>query len=131
MHKQWERDLIGVVINDKFGYSSVEIDESKIISQGNEIFWIFGCIDRNIKQTRVRCVLTDRTKNKLLPIIKKYKNTNNDNMDIKDENCSIRTSIFSDCLRSYQPSVFNNMGFIHKRINQVFGLVWEIYMQIP
>ena len=92
---------------------------------------MFGYIDRNIKQTRVRCVLTDRTKNKLLPIIKKYINTKDYHMNINDENCSIRTSIFSDCFSSYQPSDFNNMGFILKRVNHMFGLVWEIYIQIP
>ena len=50
MHKKWESDLIGIQINDKVGYASIEIDESKIISQGNTIYWMFGCIDRNTKE---------------------------------------------------------------------------------
>ena len=31
MHRQWENDLIGIKLNDKLGYPSIEIDESKII----------------------------------------------------------------------------------------------------
>lgn len=41
MHKTWEKDLIGVEIYDKLGYSNIEIDESKIISHDNEIYWRF------------------------------------------------------------------------------------------
>ena len=55
-------DLLGIEINNKLGYSYKEIDESKIISHSNEIFWMFGSIDRNTKQARVRCVLSDRIK---------------------------------------------------------------------
>ena len=45
-------------------------DESKIISSNNLIYWMFGVIDRNTKEARVRCVLNNRTKIKQLPIIK-------------------------------------------------------------
>ena len=45
IHKSLEKELIGVEINDKLGYSSIEIDESKIISQDNEVF---GCLDVSI-----------------------------------------------------------------------------------
>ena len=107
MHKSWEKELFVVEINDKLGYSSIEIDESKIIFQGNEIYRIFGCIDRNTNQARVKCVLTDRTKNKLIPLAVKYVNTLNDNEEIDednedsfDENTSIKTRIFSYCFRS-------------------------------
>ena len=87
---------------------------------------MFGLIDRNNKEARIRCVLTVRSKNKLLPFIKKYVNTfagneyeeSEDEEDvIMDENISIRTRIFSDCFSSYQPSDFRNMGFILKRVN--------------
>ena len=67
----WEKELMGVVINDNLRYASIEIDENKIISSDNEIFWILGLIDRNKKEARVKCVLTDGNKNKLLPIVKK------------------------------------------------------------
>lgn len=71
MHKLSESDLIGVEINERFGSSSIEIDENKIISHANEIFWMFGYIDRNSKKERVRCELTDRSKNRLLASCKK------------------------------------------------------------
>ena len=33
---------------------------------------MFGLIDRNTKEAGICCVLTDRGKNKILPLIKKY-----------------------------------------------------------
>jgi hypothetical protein len=126
MHRQWEKDLIGIKINDNLGYSSIEIDESKIISSGQEIYWMFDLIDMNTKEASIRCVLTDRSKNKLLPIIKKYVNTldgneyeenEDDENVIMNENVSIKTRIFSGCFRSYHPIDFQNMGFILKRVN--------------
>ena len=70
MHKIWEKELLGIEINPEFGYPAVEIDESKIISSGEEIYWMFGAIDRNTKDARIWCVLKDRTKARLLPLIK-------------------------------------------------------------
>ena len=54
--------MLAVRINKDLGYANVEIDESKIISSGNEIYWMFGLIDRNTKEERIQCVLKDRTK---------------------------------------------------------------------
>ena len=51
MHAEWEKNLLGIEINQNLGYPSVEIDESKIISSGNLIFWMFGVIDRNTKRS--------------------------------------------------------------------------------
>ena len=34
-----------------------------------------------------------------------------------DENVSVKTRIFSECFRSYQPIYFKNVGFILKRVN--------------
>ena len=98
------------------GYPSVEIDESKIISSGYEIYWMFGIIDRNTKEARVFCVLTDRTKERLLPLVNKYVENNN-GLEEDDESESIRTRTFADCLRTYVPSDFENMGFILKKVN--------------
>ena len=118
MHAEWETNLLGIEINKDLGYSSVEIDESKIISSGNLIFWMFGVIDRNTKEARVRCVLNNRTKENLLPLIEKYVNTNDiyeeDNVS---EDLSIKTRVFSDCFSSYRVSDFKELGFILKRIN--------------
>ena len=115
MHKIWEKELLGIEINPEFGYPAVEIDESKIISSGEEIYWMFGAIDRNTKDARIWCVLKDRTKDRLLPFVKKYINT--DRGDQEDEIHSIRTRVFSDSFSSYQVSDFSNLGFILKRIN--------------
>ena len=115
MHKIWEKELLGIEINPEFGYPAVEIDESKIISSGEEIYWMFGAIDRNTKDARIWCVLKDRTKDRLLPFVKKYINT--DRADQEDEIHSIRTRVFSDSFSSYQVSDFSNLGFILKRIN--------------
>ena len=121
MHAEWETNLLDIEINKDFGYSFVEIDESKIISSGNLIFWMFGVIDRNTKEVRVRCVLNNSTKENLLPLIAKYVNTNDiyeeDNVP---EELSIKTRVFSDCFRSYVKSDFDNMGYILKWVSQSF-----------
>ena len=61
MHSYWDKNLLGLEINMDLGYPSVEIDESKIISSGYEIYWMFSIIDRTTKEARVRCVLTNRS----------------------------------------------------------------------
>jgi hypothetical protein len=82
---------------------------------------MFGLIDRNTKEVRIRCVLKDRTKQKLLPIVKQYVYTcdgEDEDGDINmDEDESIQNRIFSDCFRSYQPNDFKNLGYILKRVN--------------
>ena len=124
MHKIWNKSLLGIEINTSLSYSSVEIDESKIISSNNEIYWMFGIVDRQTKEARIRCVLNNRTKQKLLPIVKNYiySNVDYDNMDLDDEDISneqisTATHIFSDCFRSYQIEDFKNLGLILKRVN--------------
>ena len=70
-------------------------------------------------------MLTDRSKNKLLPLIKKYVNIfdsneyeeDDDENVIMNENVNVKTWIFSDCFRSYQPIDFQKIGFILKRVN--------------
>ena len=37
MQSIWEKDLIGIKINNNLGHASIEIYESKIISSGQEI----------------------------------------------------------------------------------------------
>ena len=50
------------------GVVRIEIDESKIIGNNNIVYYMFGMID---SYTHVYCVLDNRTKESLLPIIKK------------------------------------------------------------
>ena len=116
MHSYWDKNLLGLEINMDLGYPSVEIDESKIISSGYEIYWMFSIIDRNTKEARAICVLTSRTKERLLPLVNKYV-ANNYGLEEDDERESIRARIFFDCFRSYVPSDFEKMGFFLKRIN--------------
>ena len=85
MHHKWNSELLGIAINSDLGYASVEIDESKIISSGKLIFQMFDLIGRNTKDARIRCILSNRTKNNLLLIVKRYVNTN----DYEDEDGDI------------------------------------------
>jgi len=113
--------LLAVRINKDLGYANVEIDESKIISSGNEIYWMFGLIDRNTKEERIRCVLKDRPKQKLLSKVKQYVYTcdiEDEDGDINmDEDESYKLGFFSDCFHSYQPNNFKNLGYILNRAN--------------
>ena len=71
MHRNWTKKLLGEDgILDDNGYISCEIDESEIIGNQNVIYWMFGIIERSTKEARVFCVLNNRTKENLLPLIK-------------------------------------------------------------
>ena len=76
MHAIWEINLLRIEINPELVYPTVEIDESKIISSGNEINWMFGIIDHNTKEAKLWCVLSDKTKERLLPLIRKHVSNN-------------------------------------------------------
>ena len=91
---------------------------------------MFDLIDRVTKETRKFCILNDRTKNNLLPLVKNNVIPNNENsfedeenMDI-DEEYLINTRIYSDFYSSYQINDFLNMGYILKRVNHI---VWFGY----
>ena len=107
-------------ILDKNGYISCEIDESEIIGNNNVIYWMFGIINRATKEARVFCVLNNRTKENLLPIIKNNiatdENENNEDEDLSEAE-SVKTRIYSDCFRSYQVNDFKEMGYILNRVN--------------
>ena len=97
-----------------------EIDESEIIGNQNVIYWMFEIIERSTKEARVFCVLNNRTKENLLPIVKnnivKDDRYNNDDEEISEED-NVQTRVYSDCFRCYQVNDFRNMGYILKRIN--------------
>ena len=116
MHKIWNYKLMGDNLTDK-GYPVFEIDESEIIGNNDVIYWMFGIIDRITKESRVFCVLNDRTANNLMKIIKDNIGTNeNQDMDL-DEEYLENTRIYSDCFASYQPDTFLENGYILKRVN--------------
>ena len=82
------------------GYPVFEIDESEIIGNNEIIYWMFGIIDRISKDSRVFCVLNDRTSNNLMKIIKDNISTNeNVDMDL-DEEYLENARIYSDCFIS-------------------------------
>ena len=102
------------------GYGSVEIDESEIIGNGNDIYWVFGLIDRNTKETRIFSILNNRTKRNLIKYVKNNVYTSNEddiNNDEYSENELLNTRIYSDCFASYQPGDFQNLGYVLKRVN--------------
>ena len=67
MHTIWNKDLMGNNLSEK-GYPVFEIDESEIIGNSEIIYWMFGIIDRLTKESRVYCILNDRTANNLMKI---------------------------------------------------------------
>ena len=115
MHKIWKNNIMGNNITKK-GYPVFEIDESEIIGNNEVIYWMFGIIDRITKESRVFCVLNDRTSNNLMNILKENIATNeNQDMDLDDEYLE-NTRIYSDCFASYQPNTFRERGYILKRV---------------
>ena len=116
MHKIWNNDLMGNNLSEN-GYPVFEIDESEIIGNSEIIYWMFGIIDRLTKESRVYCILNDRTANNLMKIIQNNIATNeNEDMDM-DEEYVTNTRIYSDCFASYQPNTFRQKGYILKRVN--------------
>ena len=110
------------------GYPVFEIDE--IIGNNEDIYWMFGIIDRISKESRVFCALNDRTSNNLMKIIKDNIVTNeNHDMDLDEEHLE-NTRIYSDCFASYQPSTFLENGYILKELTIVYGSDMEISIKI-
>ena len=119
MHKNQSNNFLGETIGEE-GYGSIEIDESTIVGNSNITYWMFGLVHRETKEARVYCVLNDRSKNNLIPIIKRNVITNynedEDYPDLNEEN-STKTRIYSDCWSTYQVKDFNQLGYILRRVN--------------
>ena len=116
MHLDWSNHLLGDNLSVN-GYPIFEIDESKIIGNNEKIYWMFGIIDRITKESRVFCVLNNRSSDNLMNLIKGNIATNhNIDMDLDDENIEC-PRIYSDCFASYQPNNFRDNGYILKRVN--------------
>ena len=123
-HEEWKKKPLGMEPSTN-GVPRVEIDESEIIGNQNKILWMFGMIDRADKEARVFCVMNNRTKENLLPIIKEniytYNENENEENEDSDENnnlaISLKTRIYSDCYSVYQTNDFKDMGYILHRVN--------------
>mgnify|MGYP006916232423 CR=1 FL=1 len=104
------------------GKSRIEIDESKVVTFGNTVRWIFDLVDRGKYDIRIFFINDNRTRETILPLIKKnvYKPFAliNDNKDLDTNYPSTR--IYSDYFATYQTQDFNNMGFILYKVNHSF-----------
>ena len=123
-HKKWNNEQMGLE-PDITGVSRLEIEESPIIGNANNVLWMFGIIDRVDKNARVWCVMDDRLKQKLLPYVKNNVYTppnNNDN--------EFKTQIYSDCYSVYRQEDFSTMGFVLHRVNHSvwFGQRYVSYL---
>ena len=73
---------------------------------------MFGLKDIYDNSSRVFCVMENRTKENLLPIITKNIYTHEYEGDI-----DLRTRIYSYCFTSYRENDFANMDFVLHRVN--------------
>jgi hypothetical protein len=70
------------------GVPRIEIEESKIVINGNNIIWMFGIIVFRIKKLEFLCVKNDRTTGNILQIK-------------ENNNYSLKRRIYSDSFSSY------------------------------
>ena len=69
-HNKWTHNQLGTEPEDN-GNPRIELDESKIVTFDNQVRWMLGFVDCGIKEVRVYYINNDRTKEKILPIVKK------------------------------------------------------------
>ena len=91
------------------------------------MYWIFGIIERSIKNPRVFCVLNNRTKENLLPIIWKNLLTEENEEPNLMEIESIKTRVYSDCFSSYQVNDFKEKGYLLKRVNHSIWFLDDLF----
>ena len=66
MHNFWKNNVLGTTIS-VHGVPRLEVDESKIFGNANKVY----IADRASKDYRVFCLMDNRSKETLLPIVKK------------------------------------------------------------
>ena len=113
-HKIWNETPLGIEPDDT-GVSRIEIAESTIIGNEQKVIWMFGLIDRVDKKAKVFCVMTDRRKENLLPLVKKHVYT----PGLEMGNGKYATRIY---FHVYQVSDFAHMGFLLKKVNHSIWL---------
>ena len=122
-HNIWNINQLGIE-PDETVKSRIEVDESKIVTINNEVRWMLGITDQATKEVRIFYLNNDRTKEHILPFIKKnvytfpvsIRNNTDDDTDYP------ATRIYTDSFQTYQISDFNSMGFILHRINHSISL---------
>ena len=99
----------------------MEIDESKLLGNQNQVYWMFGIIERNTKNCRVFTVLDNRSREVLLPLVINNVYTNNDlaeyNSGEEISQYSLSTRVYSDCWAAYDVNAFKNEGYILHKFN--------------
>lgn len=70
MYKIWLDNPLGIEPSSG-SVVLIEIDKSKMISNYNKVYWMFSMFDRATKNAHVFCVLDNRNKETLLPIVAK------------------------------------------------------------
>ena len=97
--KNWRNSFIGIEIGSN-GYGTVEFEESEIIGNQEYIYWMLGLIDKFTREARVFCVLENRNKENIIPIIKDNFLTNNIKL------MKLQKQEFIRFFPSYQPREF-------------------------
>lgn len=86
------------------GKARIEIDETKIVTYNNSVKWMFALVDRTNQKIRIFYFGEDRTKAKLMPIIKQnvYTSVNRILNNCDSILIDSATRIYSDCFATYQ-----------------------------
>ena len=90
---------------------------------------MLGFVDRGTKEVRIYYINNDRTKEKILPIVKKnvysYQKQISNNIDSDD--IYPATRIYTDCFSIYQELDFNRLGYILYRVNHSIWFGHELF----
>lgn len=73
MHKGQSINNLGSELSEG-GMPHIEIDE---LGNENTVYWMFGMIYRSIKKCLIYCVLNNRARDTLIPVLKEIEFTNN------------------------------------------------------
>ena len=115
MHRNWILHPLGSEPSEK-GMPRIEIDESEIIVNQNNKNRMFGLIAPIDKEARVFCVLNNRTKENLLPIIERNVLTNN-----TDNNFDIKARIILIVMHLINPEISKKWGIYYIGLIIVHG----------
>ena len=102
----------------------IELDESKIVTFDNQVRWMLEFIDRGTKEIWIYYFNNDRTKEKILQIVKNnvysYHGGIINNNDPDENNPA--TIIYKDYFSIYQELDFNRLGYFLYRVNHSIWL---------
>ena len=118
-HEIWRKEPL--CYHNDGEIARVEIDESKLLGNQNQVYWMFGIIERSTKNCRVFTVLDNRSREVLLPLVINNVYTNNDLAEYNSREeinlYSLSTRVYSDCWAAYNEIAFKNEGYILHKVN--------------